>query len=174
MTDGPATEDVRVAGTWHRLAAGAVDLVAILGVTAGLTALVVVFPPSRWNLIDRVADLVTQHTATAALPLALLAVVSVVWHVLFARLLGATPGERLMRLRPVDLEGARPAVGRLLLHSALRVSSAALLGFGHLWAVVDNERRTLYDRVARVYVIRSPRAPHVPRAGDIDQPGSEV
>ena len=108
---------------------------------------------SRWNLLDRVVDAINQTPIVVALPLALLLITVFLWHFVSLAISGTTPGKRVLGLRVVDRAGGKPHAVRALIHSLLRVLSLVLLMSGHLWSFADRDRRTLYDRLAGVWVV---------------------
>jgi uncharacterized RDD family membrane protein YckC len=71
--------------------------------------------------------------------------------VMFASLLGATPGMWLWGLRVIDAQGDRVSLGRALARTLLFV---ATLPFGFsFWSMLGNpERRGIHDRVAQTWV----------------------
>ena len=79
-----------------------------------------------------------------------------VYATLAHALAGATLGKRLLRLRVVGPDGARPTLARSAARSALAVVSAAALGLGFLLALFAPRGRALHDLVARTWVVAQP------------------
>jgi uncharacterized RDD family membrane protein YckC len=139
--------------------AGCIDGVPVLSlwVLAVVSAAWVLewqLPPSPWNGLDRLIDLTAQEPGWVATAAVMGAGVLMAWHQVGERLLGASPGKRVMGLRVIDSEGERPGMGSSLVAGLCGVLSVLSLGFFHWWAIVDEERRTLGDRLAGVWVIR--------------------
>ena len=148
---------VEVAPIWRRGLAFGVDAIAVATIAVVLTVALVDFPESRWNTLDRLLDLINEHTLTALTPIFICGLMAIAWHTGFHFLWGCSPGKRLMRLEILDRTGRRPSFGRVLAHASLRLASVGLLFGGNLWALVDPERRTLHDRVADLYVVGASR-----------------
>jgi uncharacterized RDD family membrane protein YckC len=147
---------VRRAEPWRRAAAWAID--ALPFAAAGV-ALVRAFvreatagaagAAAGLDLLDLVArERVIVLSVTTALVLAL-----AVYVTLAHTLAGATLGKRLLRLRVVGPDGARPALARSAVRSALALVSAAALGLGFLLALFTASGRTLHDLLARTWVV---------------------
>ena len=77
------------------------------------------------------------------------------WGVFFEWLLGWTPGKRLLGGKVVSRMGGKSGFFRVLLRNLLKVVFLMGLGIGQLWAFFDSERRTLYDRMTGMMVIRT-------------------
>ena len=165
------------AGTFRRGLASLIDLAPLLTLwaagTLGLGASVQgPLSDSRWNLLDRVVDALNQTPIVLGLPVAGFVLALFLWHFLGLALAGTTPGKRVLGLRVVSRDGGRPGVGRALAHSTLRVVSLALLAMGHLWQLADPARRTLYDRLAGVWVVSRVASPAAPAdaAATVERP----
>lgn len=65
---------------------------------------------------------------------------------------GQTIGMRAWRLRVGTLDGATLGPGRALLRWFLASLSLACAGAGFWWALVDPQRQTVHDRLARTRV----------------------
>ena len=151
--------EVESATTARRLVAFLIDslpLLTLWGLLVAATIDTSSIPPSRWNLLDRMVDTINAQPSILTLSVVIGALVAVAWYVLTSRLWGQTPGKRVMGLVVVDASGERPSAARTLAHAVLRVLSVGLLFAGHLWAIADPTRRTLYDRLAGLWVIRDP------------------
>ncbi len=154
---GAAAVQVETAGTLRRASAAALDampLVAVAGVSA-LTGVFGALPEQAvaYNLFDRFVDVANAQPALVAGPLVLFALAEIVWHAVCVTVGGSTPGKRVLGLRVVGPDGRRPGPVRATVHALLRVVSLATLGFGHFAAIPDPARRTLYDRLAGVFVV---------------------
>jgi len=146
------------APTWRRWLALLVDAIPLLTVwllcafaigQASASGL----PTTPWNPLDQLVDFVNARPVTVALIIAMLAVLVFAWPLVAHVAWGRTPGKRVLGLRAVDARGEAPSRRRLAGWCALRVLGVALLFGGALWAVADPERRTLYDRLAGVWVV---------------------
>jgi uncharacterized RDD family membrane protein YckC len=150
---------VQVAGVWRRAAAAVVDG-AILLFTAGPLAWLLV----RWS---DAPSLFAGKTALESLlhffevdpfavlrRLAPLLVMAGLYLGLFWHLSGRTPGEKLLRLRVVDLRGRRPSIARTGARVLVALAGALLGGLGWLWVAFDFEKRAWHDHAAGTYVVR--------------------
>jgi uncharacterized RDD family membrane protein YckC len=157
LRDPPAAPVVETAGTLRRAGAALLDAMPLAAIAAG-AALAGVFGDlpgelGAYNLFDRFIDVVNARPLMVAGPLVTFAVAEVVWHAVCVVLGGSTPGKRVMGLRVVGPTGRRPGPLRAVVHALLRVVSLATLGLGHVAAIPDPARRTLYDRLAGVFVV---------------------
>jgi uncharacterized RDD family membrane protein YckC len=150
---------VEVGGFWRRVGAVAVDA-AILAVTAG---------PLQWALAGVADDtpLFAGKTALESLlrvfeldPWAVLRrlsplfVMSGVYLGLFWGLSGRTPGQKLLKLRVVDVHGQRPGPPRIIVRVLVTFLGLLPGALGWLWTAFDREKRALHDRIAGTYVVR--------------------
>jgi uncharacterized RDD family membrane protein YckC len=104
-----------------------------------------------------------HHKGAGAIALASAAVVA--FYFSFYTLYGLeTPGLQWTGLRVLDYAGYRPRAGQRLLRSLGLVLSAAALGLGYFWALVDEEGLTWHDRMSKTFVTRDPGAPRRFRA----------
>jgi uncharacterized RDD family membrane protein YckC len=149
---------VRRAAPWRRALAGAIDVVPFAAggfalAHALVRAAALPAPPTGLDgLLDLVArERVIVLSVTAAVALAL-----GVYETLAHALAGATLGKRLLGLRLVGPDGARPSMARSAARTALAVASVAALGLGVLLAYFTRSGRALHDLVARTWVIEAP------------------
>jgi len=152
---------ITVATTTTRAVAALVDLVPLTLVTISIQTSMFVsddasWRSSPWNAIDGLVDLINRQPSTVLGPLGLFIALFVLWSVTTTAFLGATPGQRLVGLVVVTSEGRKPSVIRTAIHATLAVCTSLTLGLGPLWSVADPARRTLYDRLGGVLVIREP------------------
>ena len=145
---------------WRRWLAALMDLVVPMTFWAiGTWAIVasdpepVALPP--WNLIDQVVDYLHDRPGRSAMAGLLWVATQVAWPLLFN---GRTPGKRVMSLALVTGAGEGPRRGETLAWALWRVPSLLLAGLGAWWALVDVERRTLHDRLARLWLVVEPKA----------------
>lgn len=151
------------APSWRRALALLIDAVPVVAVWL-LAAMAIGdaatgdTPPAPWNALDLLVDFINAHPGAAtAIVTALLALIFA-WPWAAALIWGRTPGQHLLGLAVVDARGRPPNLGRTTLHCLLRPIGLAALGAGALWALADPERRTLYDRLAGVWVAHGPLA----------------
>lgn len=154
----PSARAVVVAPSWRRLVAAAIDGVGLmtvwlLGALAIASASAEPVPGGPWNLLDQLVDYVNARPTAVLLAGLLFAALLFALPLLFERFGRGTPGKRVLGLTLIDARGERPSAGRLAAHAALRVVGTLLFMVGPLSGLVDPERRTLYDRLAGVYVI---------------------
>lgn len=81
---------------------------------------------------------------------------AIVYFVVFWCGTGETPGDRLMRIRVVTVDGDRLKPRWALVRCLGLVLSALLLFAGYLMILFDPRRRALHDRLARTVVVESP------------------
>ncbi len=70
---------------------------------------------------------------------------------------GQTLGMQAWRIRLVGFDGGRPHPGRLLLRCAGAIVSAACLGLGYLWCLVDRRGRYWHDHLSRTELVLLPK-----------------
>jgi len=137
------------AGIVSRGAALAIDVVVFAGLSAG----------SLFFLQAATALLHTEPFGSATVPsgLAGATIVSLV-IIYFAgcwAITGRTVGEALLGLRVVRPDGGKVSLTRSLVRCAMTFVSAACCWIGFGWIVIDRQRRTWQDIVARTIVIYS-------------------
>jgi uncharacterized RDD family membrane protein YckC len=66
---------------------------------------------------------------------------------------GGTIGMRLISLRVVTADGARPGLGRALLRNVFSCVSLLVFGLGFLWMLWDAKRQTWHDKLAGTFVV---------------------
>lgn len=142
---------------WRRTLAALLDMLAPMTVWIVATWAIVSSDPEpvaipAWNLFDLAVDYLHDRPWRVALSFAVLIVTQVAWPVAFA---GATPGKRVLDVALLDAHGRPPSRARCLVWSLWRVPSLWLAGAGAWWALVDPERRTLHDRLARLWLVRA-------------------
>jgi uncharacterized RDD family membrane protein YckC len=147
---------VRRAEPWRRVVAWVVDGVPFLAAGAALAGafvrearVVVPGAAAGLDLLDFVARERVIVLSVAAVVVLALGVYATLCHALA----GATLGKRLVGLRVVGPDGARPTLARSATRSALAVLSAAALGLGFLLALFVPSGRGLHDLLARTWVV---------------------
>jgi uncharacterized RDD family membrane protein YckC len=145
----------------RRLKAAAIDATVVF---AGFLAAAAIFaqielhaagvhfhqlPAQAWAVLTGHAGL--QPGVVLATGAASLALLHLLYQVLFFSLSEATPGMRCIRIALctfADENPTRPAMRRRILAVLL---SACPLGLGFLWAALDEDRLTWHDLVSRMY-----------------------
>ena len=146
---------VKVATTARRFVSSFIDIIIPATLTFGVWISIKPAPINpQWNLFDQAVDLVNADIGVALWPLLTFGSSLFLWHLITSWLWRASPGKRLMGCVCIDRSGVAPRLQKLALHGLLRLLSLALLGLGHLWAIIDTQRMTLYDRFAGVIVVR--------------------
>ena len=102
-----------------------------------------------------VVALLDGNTAGEAL-LALGAIVSLLYVVLFVATRGQTPGKQLLGLLVIDAYGERPSLAKTLLRTGGYALSVLPFSLGFLWIGFDREKRALHDWLAGTYVVLAP------------------
>lgn len=156
--DLPTPKVIATAPIHIRGLAALIDLIPPLAIAALVTWLLVTTDPTpptpkEWNLIDQVVDYLHDRPARSLSSFLSFIALQILWPLAFR---GLTPGRRLFRL---ELTSREPSVTflRLLAWSALRIALLLPAGLGALWAIVDPDRRTLYDRAAGLWLTRLAR-----------------
>lgn len=143
------TEEPRYIGLVTRTVAFALDAALI-----NVAALLVEF---GFALILQVLHVSKDFkTALLAIGAVAYAVWIVAYFVGFWSATGETPGDRVMRIRVVPLEGGRITPRRAFVRCLGLVLSALPFFAGYLMILFDARRRALHDRVARTVVVESP------------------
>lgn len=144
--------------SWRRVAAWAVDALPFVaaGAALGRTLLRAASPAAAGEGVAALLDLVAREQVIVLSLSAAVTIALYVYTTLAHALAGATLGKRLLRLRVVGPDGARPSPARAALRSAFAVVSAALLGLGFLLALFTRSGRGLHDVCARTWVVKAP------------------
>jgi uncharacterized RDD family membrane protein YckC len=140
VTSGP------YAGLATRTLAFAADA-AVINVVGWFVALIVTLGLSLLNLPDGVKSVLVAIGAFIGL------VWTASYFIFFWSTTGQTPGNRLLRIRVIDVRTGRPPrPRRALVRGAGLILSALLLCLGFLMILVDSRRRALHDRLAGTVV----------------------
>jgi uncharacterized RDD family membrane protein YckC len=143
----PAKLDVPlpVAPIPMRMLAAAADMVIVLAGMAGFLAIVSHFSkaaaPGREFLLMWVA-----------LPCSLW----IVYQYAFLVHAGSTPGLRLARLRLARFDGSAPGRAQRRSRALAMVLSAASMGLGFLWSLLDEDTLCWHDRITHTYFTVNP------------------
>ena len=148
----------QVAGILRRALSACLDLLG--AISAGLI-LVVEYASMNlaakvephWSLLDQVVDIVVRYPGFTWLVIQSVLGSVLCWHLFFMVSVGRTPGHLLMGLRLLDRHGRRPTALQVFVHGLSRLGSLCFFCGAHVWFFVDPERRTLYDRLAGLYVV---------------------
>lgn len=70
---------------------------------------------------------------------------------------GQTLGMQAWRIKLVDFQGRPPTAGKVLLRCLGAFVSAACLGLGYLWCLVDHNNRYWHDYLSRTQLILLPQ-----------------
>ena len=96
-------------------------------------------------------------------PLLAFAVIGALYHVVFeASARQATPGQRALGLRVVDIAGDRIGALRALLRHGAGALSWLTLNLGHALALVSPHKRALHDYVAGTRMLQQAGSPALP------------
>jgi uncharacterized RDD family membrane protein YckC len=137
----PLTALVPVATLAERCSAGALDAL-FLGLTyAGFL-----------GLFRSLGGQLTLNKMDALVYFAIAYTFYALYLFIFTVLAGATPGMQLRGLTIVRLDGALPDTRQLLWRSFGYFLSGAVLMFGFLWAVWDEDHFTWQDRISQTYI----------------------
>jgi len=146
---------------WRRTLATLLDLVPTLALgTVAAWGLIAsdpeppAIPP--WNLLDQVVDYLQNRPGRATLVAIVIALIQVLWPLIFR---ARTPGRRALGVLLLDARGETPSAARTLAWALARIPSVLFGGLGLWWSLLDPERRTLHDRVANLWLVRTPASP---------------
>jgi uncharacterized RDD family membrane protein YckC len=150
---------VERASPWRRAAAWALDAVPFALCGAWLGSAFVADAGTRGSgpvALDALLDLLARERVIVLSVAAAITIALSVYVTAAHALAGATLGKRLLGLRVVGPDGARPSPGRSAARSALAVASAAFLGLGFALALFTRSGRGLHDLLARTWVVKAP------------------
>ncbi len=145
-----------VASLQRRMLAAAIN-VTIVGVGCGVFAAVFLWVAAHVAAPSTLANVASGFAGRAAIQSALpfaacaFALLAAIYQALFFTLSTATPGMRVARIALctfMDENPTRAAVRRRL---AALLLSALPMGFGFLWAALDEERLGWHDRICGIY-----------------------
>ena len=121
-------------------------VIALLFVVNGLTLAVVV------KATGGEQEVVAPHLAQAVSALSTVGFFMVFWLKS-----GQTLGMQAWRIKLVDFNGAPPSAGRAALRCLGATLSAACLGLGYLWCLVDRNQRYWHDYLSGTELILLPK-----------------
>jgi uncharacterized RDD family membrane protein YckC len=128
----------------RRFIAGIFDLI-LIALMASPAAAVVYYSGARWA-DPRIIELLSGATA----------VTMFIYMTMSIALTGRTLGMRMLSLRTIDLRtGLIPTGGQAIKRAIGFVFSLACLGFGQGYALIDPDKRTVYDRFSNTIVVRT-------------------
>jgi uncharacterized RDD family membrane protein YckC len=149
-----------VAGFWRRLAAGLIDLVAIMPVclilawaAGGIAG--IHLPPSRHRGLDFWLDLLLGSDPALLGGLGLSLTIGLTYAFIFQATSARTLGMRVLKLRVIDLYGDPPSIVRAAARTAAYLAGLATLGLGFIWIGFDSEKRGLHDWLCGTYVVKT-------------------
>jgi uncharacterized RDD family membrane protein YckC len=131
-----------------RLMAGLVDGCIILAALLGFTA-VFAFTLDKLSGAPFIAPLNLQTTALGIG--GILAILMLLYQVLFFTFSDATPGMRYARIALCTFKDENPTRAAMRRRIFAAVLSACPLGIGFLWAWLDDDRLGWHDRISRMY-----------------------
>jgi uncharacterized RDD family membrane protein YckC/ribosomal protein L40E len=141
------TEERRTTGLYpvaplaSRRIAGIIDAVCLLFACGAFLA-----------LFSSVGGQFTLSKMSAAVYMAIFAVVYLQYFALFTVFGGTTPGMMCRGLQVVSFSGAAPTPRQMLLRSGGYLLSAGTCFMGFLWAMWDEDELTWHDRFSRTYL----------------------
>ena len=152
------TRTVTTAPSWRRALAGTIDI-AVCTVAWSLLVWITWpgLPEVPWNWLDTLVDWFNAKPSVVLVPMVWVLVVGFGYNVAFQAFGRETLGKRALKLKTVDAHGRFPERKKAIAYCALRALSTVPLLAGHLWAIADPERRTLHDRLAKMWVVVEPK-----------------
>jgi len=130
---------------WLRLLAIVYDLLPLLGLWLGAAGLAVLLSGGALDT-HRLGGKLTMQ--------ALVLLASGAYFIVSWTRGGQTIGMRAWRLRVVRSDGAPLTIAQSALRFPLALLSLAALGAGFWWSLIDRDRLTWHDRIARTLVVR--------------------
>jgi len=128
----------------RRFFAGVLDLI-LIALMASPAVAAVYYSGARWS-DPRVIELLSGAAA----------VTMFIYMTMSIALTGRTLGMRLLSLRTIDLRtGLIPTGGQAIKRAVGFVFSLAFLGVGQGYALIDPDKRTVYDRLSNTIVVRT-------------------
>jgi uncharacterized RDD family membrane protein YckC len=149
---------VRAATFPRRLAAAAVDLVIVGGVSAIVTLLaatVLRIPlPSAHQLgPDLLLASLLDRNPMALGALGLFLGLGGLYQIYLGGMVGQTLGKRWFGLRVISTRGVSPTPSRAIVRYLAMLLSVLPVGLGWVWCLFDRERRAAHDHLAGTYVV---------------------
>ena len=133
-----------IPGLPRRFFAGVLDLI-LVAVMASPAAAVVYYTGGRWA-DPRVIELLSGVTLATMFT----------YMTMTIAFTGRTLAMRMLSLRTIDLRtGLIPTGGQSIGRAIGFVISLALLGLGQAYAIIDPDKRTVYDRLSNTIVVRT-------------------
>ncbi len=130
-------------GLLRRLAAIIYDSLLVIALAMFITALVLIASEMIAGTdASQQTDLTRPYVQTAVL------IGVFVFFCSFWRLRGQTLGMQAWRLKLTDQEGGTPSIWQCFVRMIGATLSAACLGLGYLWVVVDSEGLSWHDRLS--------------------------
>lgn len=156
MTSKPVPETTlygQYAGFVTRLVAFVLDR---LIVTVIITTLITVgtFLYNSFNVNQWLGTGQTAQVIVTTLAVVTGILIALSYDIGFWLLAGQTPGKRALGVRIVRTDGRRMGFGHAL-RRELGYFISAILFLGFLWAIVDNRRQALHDKLAGTLVLYS-------------------
>jgi uncharacterized RDD family membrane protein YckC len=115
-----------------------------------------------WMLVGAVFVLINDGEAVGSADRSLqagLALMAALFYVSSWRLGGQTPGMKAWRIRVTGPDGAPPGWQIATLRFVAAAIGLAVIGIGHLWALIDPSGRCAHDRLTGTKVVHEPRLP---------------
>lgn len=155
---------VRVAGLGLRFLAGIVDIIVLAPVLLICGTMLRLVERAPWpstfaDLPSHLLELAIEGQPIVFGFIVLAAFVALLYEAVFCALAGATPGQRLLRMRVLTELGEPPGWRRAVTRTAALLAATLPLGLGLLWIGFDREKRGLHDHLARTYVIVERKPP---------------
>jgi len=142
LPSGPQIEvPLPVAFIGPRFVASLVDIVVVLLAAS-------VFVGMNWSTLWNLPHGKPLYAGLATVPVALW----LLYEYVFMVYCGQTPGMRWLHLRLSRFDGRRPHSRNRRRRALFTMLSAASLGLGFLWAVVDEDMLCWHDRITQTFV----------------------
>ncbi len=157
----PGQPGLEIAPMWRRVPAFALDLILsyVLFIPIMMT-LAFAFLPD-WLVQSVVAAsrvpyvMPEMSRGTETLIQSAYDLLMVLYFGVYVAVRGGTPAQRLLRMRVVDENGAKPRAAQSLARALVLVVSQLLLFLPMLYAFFHPQRRALHDLVAGTYVVEA-------------------
>ncbi len=148
------TGAMRYAGFWIRFVAVVVDGIALYIVSMIFFAISMIFIHIDWANIGRSQADIMQLLALEGIWALFNLIVSAVYETWMIGRFGATAGKMACSLLVVNSDGTKLSYQRALGRHFAKYLSSFTLGIGYIMAGLDEEKRSLHDRVCDTRVIK--------------------
>lgn len=162
----PPRQGLILGGFWRRVVAGLLDLVmtapvAVLGFVFWARMLWIEFPGSKGELFYWLLNVPFSDDPMLVPGIFFGFLMGLTALYFYTSVWGASPGQRIMRLRVVDGAGRRVGPVRGAFRTLGLMLSLGYLFLGVLWIGFDRLRQGWHDKLAGTYVVKTERSEYL-------------